>query len=122
MRPAPARLAAGTHACIYDRSATDTGANLDGCRAHANSDTNPDGYRAYTDSDANPDGRRAFTDTDANPHGRSAHAYCDASPDGRSSHTDAGGNRHGTVPANERGRPLGPRTLGHQRQRQDHMC
>ena len=69
----------------------------------------PDGYRAYTDSDANPDGR-------------SAHAYCDASPDGRSSHTDAGGNRHGTVPANERGRPLGPRTLGHQRKRQDHLC
>ena len=111
---------------------TPTPTPTDGRSAHADTDTDPDGCRAYTDPDADPDGRsahnadrdscRAYTDPDANPHGRSAHAYCDASPDGRSSHTDARGNRHGTVPANERGRPLGPRTLGYQRKRQDHLC
>ena len=89
--------------------AADAHANPDGYRAYTDSDANPDGRRAHTDSDADTDGRRADadTDTDANPHGRSAHAYCDASPDGRRARTDSCGDRHGTVPANERGRPHG---------------
>ena len=107
---------------------------LDGYRAHGDSHANPDGCCAFTDSDASPDGYVAPTPTPTptptaaaptptptptptaaaptptptqTPTAAPPTPTATPAPTAAAARTDSRGNRHGTVPANERGRPHG---------------